>query len=253
MGQAHLFDMLGSDEPLGPISYPDAEDWPDFMQLKYEKEVLGLFISGHPLAMYSDRLRALSTANSAELNRFRDDESVVIGGIVSKIKTFVPKRKQERMAFVTLEDMDGFLEVVVFADLYSRTAELLHEDSLIVVAGRVSYRDAEPKVVAEEIVPFEEAEEQFARSSHIRLVTTGLEEDILEKLVEVVARNEGNCKLFVHCVTPEEREVIFESGAGRGLNPSPQAREQIEALTGQNTVWFSGRTDAVPACTPSDG
>ncbi|UCD56926.1 MAG: DNA polymerase III subunit alpha [Candidatus Hydrogenedentota bacterium] len=67
MGQAHLFDMVGGEESPIPVRYPDTEDWPDSKQLKYEKEALGLFISGHPLARHSDRLRALTTASSTVL------------------------------------------------------------------------------------------------------------------------------------------------------------------------------------------
>jgi len=247
MGQTHLFDMLGEEESLGPVRYPDAEDWPDFKQLAYEKEVLGLFITGHPLAVHSDRMRALTSAGSTGLNNFKDDDSVVVGGIVTKVKTHVPKRKQERMAFVAIEDMDGSFEVVVFSDVYSRTSDLLCEDSLVMVAGRVNYRDGEPKVIAEEIVPIEEAEEKFARACHISIMTAGLEEETLEKLARIASENEGRCKLFIHCSTSETREVTIESAVGKGLEPSLRVKEQIEDLMGEGSVWFSARSDALPA------
>lgn len=246
MGQTNLFDMLGEEESLGPVKYPEAEEWPDFQRLAYEKEVLGLFISGHPLAKHSGRLQTLTTSGSKELENRKDHDSVVVGGIVSKVKTFVPKRKQERMAFVTLEDMDGAFEVVVFSDVYSRTSDLLCEDSLVMVAGQVNFRDGEPKVIAEEIVPMEEAEEKFARASHIKLMTAGLEENTLEKLARVVAENEGRCKLFIHCATPDAGEVIIESAAGKGLKPGPEVKEQVEALMGEGSIWYSSREDAVP-------
>jgi len=246
MGQEQLFEPA-EDEAVGPVRYPPAEDWPDFKQLAYEKEVLGLFITGHPLAKHSDRMRALSTATSTGLNERKDGDSVIVGGIVTKVKTHVPKRKRERMAFVAIEDMDGVFEAVVFSDLYARVSDLLEEDSLVMVTGRVNYRDGEPKVIAEDVVPLEEAEGRFARACHIRLATAGLEEGELEELARIVLENAGRCRLFIHCSTSEPAEVIIESAVGGGLNPTPRARAQIEELMGEGSIWFTARTDPAPA------
>jgi len=251
MGQTQLFDTLGEAESTIQIQYPDVEDWPDFTQLKYEKEVLGLFITGHPLATHSHRLRELTTAGSTGLHNLKDGDSVVMGGIVSKIKTFVPKRKQERMAFVTLEDMDGFCEVIVFSDLFARTSAMLDEDSLIMVAGRVSYRDSDPKIIAEAVVPIDKAEEQFARSAHVKLMTAGLEDSALEELAQIVTTNEGACGLYIHCITPDEKEIVVKPSMGNGVNPGPRVKEQIEAVTGQGSVWFSSNADVAPSISSS--
>jgi DNA polymerase-3 subunit alpha len=239
MGQTQLFDVFDGDEGYSPVQYPEVEEWPDSKQLKFEKEVLGLFISGHPLTRYSDTLSAMTTTNSAGLQQLKEGESVVIGGMVSRIKTIVPKRRQERMAFVTLEDTDGIAEIVVFSDLFANTSELLREDSLIAVAGRVSYKDSEAKIVAETIVPIDKAAEEFARFSHVKLMTAGLGDDTLEKLAEIVSDNEGPCRLFIHCVTPETTEVVVESTVTRGLRPSVSVKEQVETLLGRGSVWFS--------------
>ncbi len=243
MGQSLLFEGAGDEEPLGQVRYPEVEDWPDNIRLKHEKEVLGLFISGHPLARYEDKLRAITTATSSLLAERKEDEAVVVGGIVSKIKTHIPKGKQERMAFVTLEDTEGFLEVIVFSDLYGRASAPLREDSLIVVSGRISLRGGEAKVIAEEILPIETAEEQFARAAHIKLMTAGLEEHTLKELARIVFANEGPCKLFIHCVTPDQQEVVMESASGIGLRQGSLVKEKVERLIGQGSIWFSARND----------
>jgi len=207
--------------------------------------VLGLFITGHPLTRHADRMRALTTTGSAGLQSLKDDAGVVVGGIVTNIKTHVTKRKQERMAFLSVEDMDGSFEVVVFADLFTKTCDLLQEDALVMIVGRVNYRDSEPKIVAEEIIPFEAAEEKLARSCHIRLMTAGLEESTLEELARIASENEGTCKLFLHLSGSQAREVIIESAAGKGLKPGALVKERIEDLTGEGSVWFSLRANAV--------
>jgi DNA polymerase-3 subunit alpha len=143
--------------------------------------------------------------------------------------------------------MDGAFETVVFSDLYSATSEILVEDALVVIAGRVNYRDGEPKIIAEEVVPFEEAEEKFARSCHVNAMAAGIEEATLERLADVVSKNEGRCRLFIHCKASGSGEVIIESSVGRGLSPTPRSREQIEALIGEGTVLFSSRSEPAPA------
>ncbi|RJP17882.1 MAG: DNA polymerase III subunit alpha [Candidatus Abyssobacteria bacterium SURF_5] len=244
MGQIQLFGESSGQDVVSSVPYPDVDDWPDYLRLKYEKEVLGLFISGHPLAKHEDRLRNLTTSNATTLHETKDGDAVVVGGIVAKIKTFVPKQKKERMAFVTVEDLDGFFEVIVFSDLYGRTAELLHEDALVMLSGRVSYKDTEPKIVAEDIMPIDKAEERFARTAHIKFMSAGTEESTLAELARMVNSNEGDCRLFLHCVTPDHHEVVIESHHGRGLKPSPAAKEQIESLLGAGSIWFSGHPSA---------
>jgi DNA polymerase-3 subunit alpha len=246
MGQIQLFGEVGGGgggEVVGAARYPESEGWPDYLQLKYEKEVLGLFISGHPLARHESLLRNLATSGSLALQRAKDGDAVVVGGIIAKMKTYIPKQKKERMAFVTLEDMDGFFEVVVFSDLYARTADLLLEDALVMVAGRVSFRDSEAKVIAEDIVPIDRAEERFARSAHVRFMTTGTDERALSELEQLVQDNQGDCKLFLHCVTPERHEVVIEA-SGKGLKPHLAAKEQIERLLGRDAIWFSANSTA---------
>lgn len=244
IGQIQLFGEAAAGEVTGSVRYPDVEEWPDYLQLKYEKEVLGLFISGHPLARHHERLFNLVTANSTRLKDLNDGDSAVVGGIITKMKTFIPKQKKERMAFLTLEDMDGFFEVIVFSDLYARNTSLLSEDALIMVSGRVSYRDSEPKLIAEDIVPIDLAEERFARAAHVRLMTAGTDEQTLARLLQVINANQGDCKLFLHCTTPEHQEILIESHLAKGLKPSLAAKEEIEALLGPRSVWFSRNSTA---------
>ncbi|UCD56925.1 MAG: hypothetical protein JSV16_14050 [Candidatus Hydrogenedentota bacterium] len=115
------------------------------------------------------------------------------------------------------------------------------------VTGRVSYRDREPKIVAEDIVPIDKAEEQFARAAHIKFMTAGMEENTLAELAEIVAANEGDCKLFIHCITRENHETIIESSTGKGLKPGHGVKEKVEALLGESSIWFSAHPDANPS------
>jgi DNA polymerase-3 subunit alpha len=144
---------------------------------------------------------------------------------------------------VTLEDLEGLFEVIVFSDLYARASGLLTDDALVMISGRVSYRDSEPKLIAEDVVPIDNAEERFARTAHVKFLTAGTEEHTLEQLARVVDANQGDCKLFLHCVTPDGQEVVIEANSVKGLKPSLSAKEQIESVLTPGALWFSASTE----------
>ncbi|EKP94455.1 DNA polymerase III subunit alpha [Thermaerobacter subterraneus] len=133
---------------------PPVDEWPPNRKLAMEKEVLGLYLSGHPLAHYQRELARRVTATTRQLADREDGARVQVGGLVQGVRR-ITTRGGDFMAFVQLEDLEGTVEVVVFPRTYAEAAEALQEDAVIVVRGRVDRREEEepPKVVAEEIWP----------------------------------------------------------------------------------------------------
>ena len=162
-GQVSLFDMLGeSGEQLlkePEIAFPPLPDFPLQTKLQMEKEASGLYLSGHPLDNYQDKMKQLAcTAASLEADADHpeaaaamDGLSVVMGGILTEVKGKATK-KGDYMAFVTLEDLTGQVECLVFPRVFERYQALLQEDQAVVITGRVSVREEEaPKLLAEKI------------------------------------------------------------------------------------------------------
>ncbi len=110
------------------------DEWPENILLSFEKEALGFYITGHPLARHAEAIRRFATCDSAGLSDRTDKEEVKICGIVAGLKETITK-KGDRMAFVTLEDLSGFVEVVIFSDIYLTAAELLKGEEPILVTG----------------------------------------------------------------------------------------------------------------------
>ncbi|QIA26401.1 DNA polymerase III subunit alpha [Thermaerobacter sp. PB12/4term] len=133
---------------------PPVDEWPPNRKLAMEKEVLGLYLSGHPLAHYQRELARRVTATTRQLADREDGARVQVGGLVQGIRR-ITTRGGDFMAFVQLEDLEGTVEVVVFPRTYADAAEALQEDAVIIARGRVDRREEEepPKVVAEEIWP----------------------------------------------------------------------------------------------------
>ena len=166
-GQISLFDM-GDDclEKNDEIQYPDVPEYDKEQLLSYEKEVLCIYISGHPLEDYVELLGKNCTRNSADfvleeegenkgLPRVNDGESVVIGGMI--IDKVIKTTKQNNvMAYITIEDLYGTVEVIVFPNVYSRKKQLLERDTKVFIKGRAGVSEDRPaSLICSDIIPFD--------------------------------------------------------------------------------------------------
>ncbi|MBP3487369.1 MAG: DNA polymerase III subunit alpha [Roseburia sp.] len=165
-GQMSLFDLVSEEERQAyEIKYPDVEEYTKEIRLGFEKEVLGIYISGHPLEEYEEKWRRNISAvttdflldeESGEV-KLKDNQSVVIGGMITE-KTIKYTKKNETMAFLSVEDLFGTVEVVVFPRDYARSSALLNMDEKIFIRGHANVEeDKDGKLVCEQIYAFDEA------------------------------------------------------------------------------------------------
>jgi len=156
-GQISLFDIAAASPVLtqSEASLPEVPEYPKKELLTMEKEVLGLYISGHPLREYEDVLQERISHTTAQLAELADDTPVVIGGIVAWMRK-ITTRKGDPMVFMVLEDLVGSIEVIIFPDLYRKARHLVRTDTAVLVRGRISSKDEEIKVIAENIAGLDE-------------------------------------------------------------------------------------------------
>ncbi|MGC9061949.1 DNA polymerase III subunit alpha [Calditerrivibrio sp.] len=169
--------------------YPDLDEFQEHDILKMEKELLGFYLTNHPLSSYSNILNTL-TIGSNDLELMEEEKDVVVGGIIKNIKTHFT-RTGEKMAFVTLEDLEGSFDIVVFASLYKEYIHILEEDKIIIVKGRYSSNGENRSVVANEILEPNEAMEKLITSITIYLNLTGFTEDRILKLKNIIDNYNG--------------------------------------------------------------
>lgn len=155
-GQVSLFDMGGADDQAGD-QLPYMPEYSQQEKLKYEKEMMGIYISGHPLAEYEDFLTAQPYHTTSFLqdedgnSSLQDGQSVTISGMISAV-TYKTTRSGQQMAFATVEDLYGEVEVIIFANVLQRAMNLIYAESIITVRGRASFREDEAgKLVADGI------------------------------------------------------------------------------------------------------
>ena len=238
-GQDSLF---GSEEILsvGGHGYgvlPDIAEWDEKTLLSHEKDALGFYVSGHPLARHSDAIKRFATCEAAALHERTDKEKVRVCGIVSGIKELITK-KGDRMAFISLEDLSGSVEVVVFPEVYAAGIELLKGEDPLLITGELDVGEEACKVLATEVALLSEVKKTLARTVHIRLTTPGLGDMHMRQLKSIVQKYRGDCEVRLHIVIPNRSETVIKLPEQLKMAASDEAMADAEALFGYNVMNF---------------
>ncbi|MDY0185033.1 MAG: DNA polymerase III subunit alpha [Desulfuromonadaceae bacterium] len=238
-GQESLFeiDEMLSHGSNGYADLPALEEWTDKELLLREKEALGFYITGHPLSRYAADIKSFATCDSAGLVDMPDKAEVRVCGMVAGSKELITK-KGDRMAFVTLEDLAGSVEVVVFPEAFQAAAEYLEGDEPLMVYGTLDAGEDNSKILANEIIPLQMVKERQTSKVKIRLSTPGLTEDHLRQLKHTIMRYSGTCRVELMVVVPNRSETSILAAQELGVAASDEFVQAVESLFGYNVVTF---------------
>ncbi|MFP3869125.1 MAG: DNA polymerase III subunit alpha [Desulfobacteraceae bacterium] len=236
--QMDMFGGLGEEAAESEDWLPMVPDWDEAEKLSREKAALGVYLSGHPLAKYRRELQALADLTINRLEEWTGNGSVALGGLVTALKETVTK-KGERMAFVTLEDLEGSIEAVIFSDLYARVEPLLKEPALpLLVRGSVSQEEKGPKLIAQEVSSLAEAGAQLPPRLDLRLHAASLERDDLLRLRDLLARYPGPTPAFLHLVINNGPEEVLALPEAYHLKPCRALADEVNRLFGYTVLDF---------------
>jgi DNA polymerase-3 subunit alpha len=230
--QVSIFDFgeSTSDGYYEPVS---EEEFEKAELLRMEKESLGLYVSEHPLSAIRDQLRRRTDCTLVDLERRREGETVLAGGMVAGVRTTTTK-KGEPMAFVQLEDMTGSVEVVVFNSTYAAARGLLVEDAVLVVKGRVDHKQqGETKLVALEVSAFEAVPER--REVRLKVDARSAPAGVIRELAGVVRDFPGEAPVYVDLVTSLGSKLL-ELGPEYRVDPQPDFFASVRHLLGAASV-----------------
>jgi len=216
---------------------PDLPEWDARVLLNFEKEAIGFFITGHPLGRYVADMKRFATAETAALAEMPDKSEVRICGIVAGLKESITK-KGDRMGFVTLEDLTGSVEVIVFPDVYGKAVEQLKSELPLVVSGSLDVGEKNTKIKATDIVPLHALTEKETRRVVVTLKSAGLDRHHLESLRELIGRYPGNCRMFLRFELPERCAVTVNLPESLTVAAREELSLEVEALLGYNAVSF---------------
>jgi DNA polymerase-3 subunit alpha len=261
--QTGLFELTA---PIAPPSGPTSAGMEEFSEaemLAMERDMLGMYISGHPLAHVRERLAQRVTATVAQLPEMRDRTEVVIGGLVSALKRTTTKAGAA-MAFLTLEDLTGSVEVIVFPKTYEQSHASLRRDAVVVVRGRLDVSEQQVKVLADGVVALDEAPSPNGPAAepangvsqgsvaapsaaatpaagdatlHVLVDAERHGEDGLVRLRDLLARHRGDRPVLL-TVRADGRDVRLQAPDLR-VASTPMVVEEIEALLGPRSArWL---------------
>lgn len=217
--------------------YPNIPEWSEHELLTYEKETLGFFISSHPLASYEKQLKRFFCVDTREIQTRHDGEEVHLGGVPVTVNEIMTRRG-DRMAFVTLEDLQGSIEVIIFSDLYKVASTLIKSEQPLLVRGKVTMdeRTQKAKLRAEEIHLLSEASKVLTKSIHFRLDISQINRAQLEGLRNILRSHPGTCAAYLHLHIPERSETVIFLPEEFSLEPSEGLLKEVEYLFGSKVV-----------------
>jgi DNA polymerase-3 subunit alpha len=208
-GQFDLFSAVGESDVEAVVGnrveIPDTE-FPKAQRLAFEKEMLGLYVSEHPLMGAERSLRRHVDSTLSELREAREGELRTVGGIVTALSTKYTRRGDFMATFV-LEDLAGVLDVMVFPRTMTEYGHVLENDAIVVVKGRVDLRDDAPKLVAMEVIRPEIVMEG-GPPVRIKVKLNALSDDKAARLKGILAEHPGDSAVFVHLEAPEKTTVL---------------------------------------------
>lgn len=243
---------LGQQSIFGGITEETTEnlqEWSETELLRHEKEALGFYITGHPLTKYATELENVGAKKTSELEELEDRKEVMIGGMLRDIKRIQTKSKAEIMAYCTLEDAEGSIEVIVFPELYRNSLSLLQKDTPLLIKGAVDKTEKGVKIVAGEISRLDELgtkrSEKYRGRVEINLRSPA--HDDLQRLKMIITNSrslqrvfdsleqKGEYPLYLR-IFFEDAEVLIATSMK--ISPDSELMNRIEEIVGKGAVIF---------------
>ncbi|HTS67671.1 MAG TPA: DNA polymerase III subunit alpha, partial [Terriglobia bacterium] len=235
-GQHGLF-IGGTDTPPPPpLELPDVPDWTEAERLATEKEVLGFYVTGHPLEKYMARLGTLTRHDTSSVEEMAHDAPVTLAGILRGLRV-KPSKKGDLWANAQLEDLRGSAELLVFPQAYQQLQGVLKPDAALLIKGRVRHEENQkPRVVVNEARPLEAAVNGAKGQLRIRIDLNDQQEGRLNELAEVLAAYPGESPVVFELARPGDFVVRIQSRAPRGVKTEDELLARLRELCGEDAV-----------------
>jgi len=244
--QMGLFGSSDNQPGINAPSLPEIGEWDEKQFLTFEKESLGFYLTGHPLTRYEELLEKFTNADAISIKELRDGGVVRIGGLIQSTK-IINTKKGDLMAFVTIEDMHGSVEVIVFSRVFAHTRDLLVEDRPVLVQGQVQKDEQAVKILVDEVIPIEKAEETWAASIHFNLEISRTDRDTLSNLHAILERHPGSCPGFLHLRSPDKTDSIIALPETLRVKAGTSLARDVHSFLGYQAVETRCRPVTAPA------
>jgi DNA polymerase-3 subunit alpha len=231
-GQTNMFAAFTEAKPeRQKKDLPQVAPWSEPDQLAYEKEALGLYISGHPLNRFKQDIRRFTTQDTQKLAEASDGCDVKLAGLPTEIKEKVTK-KGDRMAFVRLEDLKGSLELIVFPNCFAECSECLATEEPLFVKGTLDRDERGVKIKATKIIPLEQAAQGVTTRIKLYVNADNCTREHLVSLRQTLEKNPGDCRVSLYLNVPGKGEAVLALPNRYRIKPDASLLEEINGLFG---------------------
>ena len=234
-GQISFFDQAfaenGFKDNLHELAH--VKEWPEPQILAFEKEMIGFYISGHPLARYATQLKRFTSFSTVNLSQCEDGQEVKIVALIAKIKHTVTRAKQEKMAILKVEDLDGEVEALVFPAAFQKVSRYIQPNSVVLIRGRLNLQEETPKIVVNDIFPMDEI---YKIIISININLSGIRDNLFESLKELLLSSPGRIPIYLHLDTPTKSRVHLVVGEGFYVQPNERLIQEVDNLLGDGKL-----------------
>jgi len=234
-GQSSLFGALEEKTPPMPEAISNLPEWPQHELLAHEKELLGFYVTGHPLTPLLPLLEKYSITNTAKLAELPNRSLTRIGGMIAAATHGFSKKSGKPYSMVTLEDLEGSVQLLV--NEHEKFRPLLEANKAILVIGEVSTGEDKPKIFPQEIMPLMDAPKKYTKQVHLRLHTAHLQPEDLAKVQELVVAHAGKCPLLMCFMRPGGGTVFVDTNERFSVAPSLELEHAANKIFGEETYY----------------
>ena len=239
-GQMSLFNGDdGRPTPESPEPQLSTAEWSEAQMLAREKAVLGFYITRHPLASHERLLEACATATTADLARYRDGDTVVVGGLVSSLRTVTARGGRSagrKLGVLTLDDLKGRVDAILFSDELVKYRPVLTPDTLVFLEGAVDRKREEPSLRVSRVVMADEALQAFATV----LLLNVTRETSVQDLIQVLRAHRGGCRVYLNVETTDAMVAQIECSLSMRVDCGPELIGALVQLLGREAVCVLG-------------
>ena len=217
--------------------YPDIDEFPENQLITFEKETIGFYISRHPLSRYQEEIKKYSNLDTSTLPKLENGAEVRICGLVSALKEIVT-RKGDRMAFLTLEDMKGFVEVILFPEVFKAALPFLRGGDPLLVKGTLDLSEEHVKIKGTEVHSLPALPSESQKPLHLRIPISSFAPSQLADLRDIIVANRGSSKVLLHFMGGNNRETIVALSDRYTVDPSQEFRNTVQNVLKSALIFF---------------
>ena len=236
-GQSSMFGMLEESAPKKVERAAQLPEWPQHELLAHEKELLGFYVTGHPMTPFAPLLEKYCLHNSVTAKTLSPRTLTRLGGMISAVQQGFSKKSSKPYAMVTVEDLEGTVSMLLMNENYDKFSSLLVQGKALLIVGEVNNDEDRPKLFPQEIMALEDAPRKYTKQVHLRLSTANLTPETLQSARSLFEAHRGRVPTFLCLRRPAGELVFIETHEMFGVTPTQGLQQAVDDLFGEDTYY----------------